>query len=43
VKGFGFTFENGGIRTWYVGEDGVKRYMDDTPVAPVEPDPEPAE
>lgn len=34
LRGWGFTFDmaTGTNRTWYVGEDGVRRYMDDTPV-----------
>lgn len=34
LRGFGFTFVDGGVRVWYAGADGVRRYMDDTPVDP---------
>lgn len=45
MRGFGttFTFPGGRARSWYVGEDGVKRWADTdspvdipTPDAPVE-------
>lgn len=31
TRGFGFTFDmaTGRNRTWYMGEDGVKHYMDE--------------
>lgn len=33
LRGFGFTFENGHVRNWYVGADGVQRWADnDQPV-----------
>lgn len=39
LRGFGFTFENGRARNWYVGADGVKRWADnDQPVeTPADP------
>ncbi len=27
LRGFGFVFENGRCRNWYVGADGVKRWV----------------
>lgn len=34
LRGFGTTFANGGMRNWYVGVDGVKRWADnDQPAA----------
>ena len=30
IRGFGFTFnpETGACRNWYVGDDGIKRWLD---------------
>jgi hypothetical protein len=34
LRGFGVMFDvrSGTTRQWYVGADGIKRWMDDTPV-----------
>jgi len=38
LRGFGFVFENGGMRNWYVGPDGVQRWADtDQPVDSTKP------
>lgn len=38
LRGFGFTHENGVIRHWYIGSDGVKRWVvGDKPVDEVSP------
>ena len=40
LRGFGFTYDmaSGTSRTWYYGEDGVKRWADnDQTVTPTQP------
>ena len=36
--GFGFTFDSGFLRRWYMGRDGIRRWVDnDAPVEPSQP------
>jgi len=43
LRGFGLVFGAGGVRNWYVGQDGIRRWADnDKPVdipAPGAPEP----